>query len=254
MKRPKGVMSMELFRKIIDEAATIPLIGHVTITGLGEPLLDRFLVERMKYVREKMQPGVMLDVYTNGGPLTVEKGLELADAGVSIVYVSVNGVNQEKRYQVMRLDDYDKVAATVHALMDELKASGRTMRVIAKAIVSKDLMEGTEVDEFINEWGGRTENGGNAFLHHEGNWAGAMYPMRIKPTTPCNRALGEIMVLQDGRVSLCCFDSEGDVIYGDLNHQTIRETFASEKALMYRTKHVEGKRQELPLCATCTAI
>jgi hypothetical protein len=62
------------------------------------------------------------------------------------------------------------------------------------------------------------------------------------------------MVLWDGRVSLCCFDAEGAVILGDLKTQTLREVFGGDKAVGIRLAHVEGRRQELPLCNTCTAI
>jgi len=42
-------MSMDLYRKIIDEAATIESIGSLILHGLGEPLLDPNLNERLSY-------------------------------------------------------------------------------------------------------------------------------------------------------------------------------------------------------------
>lgn len=244
---------MPLFRKIIDEAADIKRINHVTLTGLGETLLDRHLEERLTYIRSKM-PYILLDIYTNGSQLTLERGLRLAATGISVIYVSINGVSKEARQQIMGLDDYDTVATETRKLIDELKRIGSSTRVIVKAVMSKDLMENADQEKFMELWGGPWEQGGNAFRHLEGNWAGVMYPVRVKPTKACARALNEIMVLSDGRVSLCCFDGEGEVVFGDLNTQTIREVFAGEKALAYRQAHVEGRRQELKLCATCTAI
>lgn len=253
MKRAKGIMHRALFEKIIDEAAGIPLIDHVTITGLGEPLIDNKLVERLQYVRRRM-PGVLLDLYTNGGLLTKDKGVEIAEAGANVIYVSMNAVSPEKRKAVMKLDDYDRVVAEVKALIQYLKEHQMPTRVVTKTIVSKDLMEPGESEEFQNLWGGKWNEGGHAYLHLEGNWAGAMWPMRVTPTQACNRALQEIMVLWDGRISLCCFDGEGEVTFGDLNTQSIREIYNGEKALQFRVAHTEGRRGELPLCATCTAI
>ncbi len=254
MKRQKGTMRMELFRKIIDEAVSLPLIDAITFTGLGETLLDKFLIERIQYTRAAM-PAIPIDIYTNGTYLTREKAEALRDAGLSLLYVSLNAVNKEKRQQIMFPDqpgyyDFDDVCDT----LDYIIPRAGKMRVIVKGIVSKDLMEGGDSEAFRQRWNGPTTEDGNAFLHLEGNWAGAQWPMRVKPVTSCSRALGQIMVLQDGRVSLCCFDNEGDVILGDLNTQTIREVYNGDKALNIRLAHVEGRRGELQLCRTCTAI
>jgi hypothetical protein len=233
-------MGMELYRNIVDQAADIPQVSEMCLTGLGEPLLDKHLRERLHYLRRKL-PAIPLSLYTNGSYLTREAAgmLRRADA---LVYVSLNAANQDKRRQVMGLEDYDDVVRNI----DVAIADGTRIKV--KAVCEKDLIEGEEVDEFKDRWGDR------AFLHQEGNWAGATWPMRTKHERPCSRALTQIMVLWDGRVSLCCFDGEGEVILGDLRKQTIREVFNGELALKYRTFHMEGRRQELPLCAGCTVI
>jgi radical SAM protein with 4Fe4S-binding SPASM domain len=81
-----------------------------------------------------------------------------------------------------------------------------------------------------------------------------MWPVRRVPRTPCRRAMNQIMVLWDGRVSLCCFDAEGAVILGDLNHQSLRDVYNGTIALGIRQAHHEGRRGELALCKDCTAI
>jgi len=250
MKRAKGTMSMELFRKLIDEATTIPLIDHITITGLGEPLLDRFLVERIRYIRAKM-PAVLVDLFTNGSLLKPKLIDQLYEAGLSVLYVSLNAVDREKRNAIMALDDYDQVVEAIeYALTDKPK-----WKVVVKGIVSKDLMETGDNEAFVKLWRGPFSEGGNAFLHLEGNWAGAVGPpMRLKPKESCHRALGQLMVLQDGRMSLCCFDSEGDVTLGNLNTQSLREVYNGPLALGIREAHRDGRRGEIPLCAGCTGI
>lgn len=252
MKRPKGTMEMGLFERIIDEATTLPLIDHITITGLGEPLLDRFLVERVRYIRNSMR-AIPIDVYTNGNLLRPALTDALIAAGLTTLYVSLNAVTAEKRREVMKLDDFDQVVDYTHYAIKAAKKSGK-MRVIVKGIVSKDLMENGEQDQFLQQWGGPVDRGGSAFLHLEGNWAGAVWPMRVLMKAPCSRALNQIMVLQDGRVSLCCFDGEGREILGDLNTQTIREVFNGPRAVSIRQAHIEGRRNEIGICAGCTGI
>lgn len=254
MTRQRGTMSMDLFKKIIDEAAGIQRIEQICITGLGEPLLDKHLVERIKYIRETVRRLVIVGIFTNGTYLTEEKAQALADAGVTTIHVSLNAITARQRKEIMKIDDYDLVVKQIRRCMEIFKEKGLGQKVIVKGVQSKDLMEGGDGATFMEEWGGPTDQGGNGFLHLEGNWAGAMWPMRVKPVSACSRALGSIMVLWDGRVSLCCFDSEGAEVLGDVNHQTLREVFAGEKAYNIRKAHVEGRRGEIPLCANCTSI
>ncbi len=254
MKRQRGTMSMDLYRKIIDEAATIPIFSDVTLTGLGEPLMDKHLIERVQYARSKIPAETKITVYTNGTYLTAEKAQALSDAGVSRLYVSLNAIDARRRKAIMALDDFDLVEAQITKAIEIFEKAGKGQRLIVKAVVTKDLFEPGEPDKFIERWGGMWDKGGNAFIHMEGNWAGTMYPVRVTPMSTCHRAIGEIMVLWDGRVSICCFDGEGQFILGDLNKQGIREMYNSETAWNFRKAHAEGRRSELPLCSTCTAI
>lgn len=265
MQRPKGTMPMDLFRKIVDEAATIPAIERLTLTGLGETLLDRFLVERIRYARQVLPNGVAIDLYTNGSMLRPKTTDALIDAGLDVLYVSLNATNAEKRKEIMALDDFDRVVGYIqyaHAAFEaKAEREGLTgpnrqrWRCIVKGVASKDLMEVGEHEQFQEQWGGDWNKGGAAYLHLEGNWAGAMgAKMRTTPRGACHRALQQIMVLRTGEVSLCCFDSEGAVILGDLRTQTLREVYNGQPALGIREAHMEGRRSELALCRTCTAI
>lgn len=249
MERAKGRMTKALSDKILTDAAGLgDKIERITFTGLGEPLLDADLEYRIRFAKAA-NPKWHVDVYTNGTFLTPSRSDKLAEAGLDTLYVSLNAVSHEKRKAIMDLDDYEKVCEQI-----VYAARLEKMRVIIKAIQTKDLMEVGEPEVFMRKWGGPMNLGGGGFLHLEGNWAGQMSNVRVVPSTACSRALMQIMVLWDGRVSLCCFDGEGKVILGDLNSQTIREVFNGSKALGIREAHNEGRRSTLPLCNNCTAI
>lgn len=240
-------MDRDLCRKILTEAATIPQINSVCFTGLGEPLIDQYLEERIAFAR-KLCPEWVIDVYTAGTHLTNVKAVALADAGLTNLYVSLNAVSAEKRLAIMGLPDFDKVVEQIRYAT----AIGK-YRVVVKAVSEKDLFEMGENEIFMAMWGDFRE-GGQGFLHQEGNWAGETYLPRITPTAGCSRALGQIMVLWDGRVSLCCFDGEGKEILGDLRTQTIREVYNGPHATGIREAHFTGKRASIPICAGCTGI
>ena len=252
MKRKKTTMSVELHKKIVDEACGIPRIDSLTITGLGEPLLDKNLIEKLRYTRKRMAPKVSLDLYTNGNMLTVDLVKELADAGLGTLMISLNAVRAKKRQEIMGLKDYDRVVKTIRQSIDALK--GSKMHIVVKAIVTKDLLEGEEQLTFMKNWDGSVADGGHAFLHLEGNWAGKNYKLRTTPVIPCSRALDAIMVLADGRVCLCCQDAEGEVIFGDLNTESLKAIYQKKEYIAIRQAHVEEKRHKLFLCKDCAMI
>src|SRR5215212_10032855 len=52
MGRKQGVMDMTLFRKIVDECAALR-IEHVRMHNYGEPFVDRSLVEKVRYAKDR---------------------------------------------------------------------------------------------------------------------------------------------------------------------------------------------------------
>ena len=52
MHRRQGIMSFDLFTRIVDECAELG-ITHVRVHNYGEPFVDRKLVEKVRYAKER---------------------------------------------------------------------------------------------------------------------------------------------------------------------------------------------------------
>src|SRR6185369_11197301 len=57
MHRRQGVMDFDLYRKVVDEAVALG-ISHVRVHNYGEPFLDKELVEKVRYAKQKGVPEV----------------------------------------------------------------------------------------------------------------------------------------------------------------------------------------------------
>lgn len=243
-----GLMSDTLYRKIMDEAATIPQIDQICITGLGEPTLDPHLVERVRYARLK-KPGAFIDLFTNGVHMTPARFIAVRDAGITCINFSLNAVDAEQHEAQMGLKGkFDLVCKNI----DYAIAHAAPARIEVRAVCSG----WTEAEgyEFYRRWGHRA-HGGTGQLIMEGNWAGDNRTVRMfQPNESCFRALGQIYVLWDGRVSTCCFDPTGDQVFGDLAKQTIREIYNSPKYLAFREAHDREEADQYAICARCTRI
>ena len=54
MERAVGTMSMELFQQVVDEVVATGLpVKMFVVSGFGEPLLDRKIAERIRYIKSK---------------------------------------------------------------------------------------------------------------------------------------------------------------------------------------------------------
>lgn len=248
--RPKGLMTMDLFRKIMDEAATIPEITQVCLTGLGEPSLDRHIVERVRYARER-KPHAFIDLFTHGGHMTARLFDGLRDAGLTSMQFSLNAVRAEQRKKIMGLDDFAKACANI----DYAIANCGKMKVEVRAVYDNENFTDVDGHAFYARWGQREKPGGHGALIIEGNWAGVNRDMRsFDPKAACGRALSQIYILWNGKVTPCCFMPNEDVVWGDLSTQSIRDVYNSQPYTVFREAHNDNQADKYPFCATCTRI
>src|SRR5262245_43640074 len=69
MHRRQGIMTFDLFKKIVDECAELG-ITHVRVHNYGEPFLDRHLTEKVRYAKEE---GIKEVGMISKGSLVTEK-------------------------------------------------------------------------------------------------------------------------------------------------------------------------------------
>jgi radical SAM protein with 4Fe4S-binding SPASM domain len=77
-----------------------------------------------------------------------------------------------------------------------------------------------------------------------------------KPVIPevgfCLELLGHMAINKDGDVSLCVrFDPKREAVIGNLGQSPLAELWNSAMRKEYISKHVAGKRSELPFCSKC---
>jgi len=244
MRRARGRMTDEVYSKVLTDAVDLSMfIGRIYLQGLGEPLMDKAIAERVFLARQVL-PQVPVSLYTNGSGLDAATIAQLAGAGLSELVVSLTGTTKEQREGAMGLSDFDEVVRwTDHAR--------RLIPTRVKLILSRDLIEDPNLDteRFRERWGS------DAMITYEGNWAGELTKFRGAPhKEACHRAMEQLMVLWNGDVALCCFDGEGEMTFGNVKDQTLREIWESPERTRVRELHRAGRRAEVPLCKGCTGI
>jgi MoaA/NifB/PqqE/SkfB family radical SAM enzyme len=91
--QPIGRMTEETFENIFNSLKQMDPIPDVYFGGIGEPL---FHVKTIEWIRRiKQELGVKVELITNGTILTEKKSRELIDAGLDILWVSLDGATSE---------------------------------------------------------------------------------------------------------------------------------------------------------------
>lgn len=254
---PKGVMDMELYRKIIDDAAGHPQIDSIAFSALGEPLLDRFLVERVAYARKARPDWSPFEVYTNGVNLTPEKFEALKAAGIDSLTVSLNAVSPEQHERIMGLKGkFGTVVSNARYACDH----AGDVDVLVKAVRDDEEFDLTDQVKFYMVWGMRLRpdiKPGNGQVVSMCNWAGGVKLIEgrtIEPDSCCGRAVGQLSILWDGTVTLCCYDPLAKHNLGNLRNQTIREVYNGEWYTQFREDHANDRASKYEICANCTRV
>jgi radical SAM protein with 4Fe4S-binding SPASM domain len=103
------------------------------------------------------------------------------------------------------------------------------------------------------EWpggGGRAASDDSDGKQEESDGKLEASPSKSKQEYFCKALIKQIGVLSDGSLVPCCLDHDGDVILGNLFHQSLEEILASPRAQAL----VEGFRHHAatePLCQSC---
>lgn len=248
MTREKVQMSMDLFRKIIDDAAANG-IKEVGFSNYNEPLLDTLLFERIRYAKSE---GLRVHFFSNGTLLTEDRIDALLDSGLDSIECSFDGATKETYERIRVGADFEKTKNGIIQLIEE-----RDRRELAKPSVTiffvaqKDNYH--EAERFKQFWKQLANNVSYAVV--DSRKTGELLPdelasKRIKPKYlyPCISVFQKLTVLSNGKVALCCFDYDGKAILGDLNKQTINEVWNSDEYKEIRELHLSGRGDKIKLC------
>lgn len=119
MKRKRGTMSFETFKNIVDGIRGLN-IPYIIISGFGEPLLDKGILQKLDFLnKNKDAPEIML--VSNGIAFTQEVVRAICERQlVDILSFSIDAGNRESWWAIHGVDGFDKVVHNI-SLIDKVK-------------------------------------------------------------------------------------------------------------------------------------
>jgi len=108
--QPMGKMSDETFSHILTELKTLDPIPDVYFGGIGEPLFHSRTIEWIAAVKAL---GAKVELISNGTTLTEKKTRQLIDAGLDMLWVSIDGASPETYADVRLGAELPKIVENV---------------------------------------------------------------------------------------------------------------------------------------------
>ena len=250
---PRGKMSDTLFRKIIDECANYA-VRRISPFLTNEPLLDKTLVDKLIYTREKI-PRIRLVLNTNGSLLSEERTRSLVDSQtLDTIYISFQGITKEVYEKSMVGLDFDHTLRNVNFLIDYIRKKKLKKPKVRITMVKTKLIE-DQIPAALRYWKDRGVEATYTVLQ---NRAGTVDEAKdlatagMKRYINCDRPFREAGITFDGQMLLCCIDYARQTVLGEVREKSIFEVWNDERVVCLRRKFLEGNLNEIPSCRVCS--
>lgn len=230
MRRPRGVMREELLERALAGAGRLEF---VLLFQWGEPLLHpRFL----SMAQRAAEGGVRTFVTTNGTLLDGPRVAALLAAGIDRVTLSVDG--DAATHERVRGVPLHRTLAGFERLVAERDRIGSPTAVDVSMVVAPETQEAVGAFEL-------------AFRTRADRVQTIPLLTRGVRRTRCREPWrGGLVVLQDGRVTVCCVDHDGELALGHVERDRLVDLWNGPALRSLRAAHVSGDLP--PLCAGCT--
>lgn len=241
---------MPLFRKVVDECARYKAKKILPFLH-GESLLVPGISNYFRYVRQT-SPDTHVNLTTNGSKLSAKlTETFLSEDLLDSIIISIDGGDKQTYESIRQGLDYDEVRTNVLHFIRRRNQMDKTKPRVSIAMVTVDDNKNTRA-ALKRIWKEADEVRSSVYF----NWAGKLKnrdQFRYKGNF-CERLYHYITILADGRVGMCCFDSEAQHVVGDINKQSVYEVWHSKEFRRKRKLLYDRDFDQLTLCSSCDYI
>lgn len=240
-----GMMKMDTFKKVIDEAVEIGVYS-IKLNWLGEPLVHPNIVEMVRYAKVKGIVDVMLN--TNAVALTKELSKGLIDAGLDKIFFSFDSPYKEKYEEIRIGAKYEEALDNIRTIVEMRDRLGKTSPLTRVSMV---LMEENkeEYDEFVELFKDIVDV--VAYVEYRAPVGNEDIKINTENEFACSQLWQRMFISWDGDAIPCCVDSEKELAMGSIHKDTIKNIWNNEKYTQIRDSHKNGTYYDIERCRKC---
>jgi radical SAM protein with 4Fe4S-binding SPASM domain len=241
-------MSLDAYKKLVDELAADYDVGRIGFGLYGDPLLDRFIGERVRYAREKLE-ATCLVINTNAAAYSPRKHAEALQAA-HVVAIHIESMDAKVYNKIMSPLRLDRVMPKIEQIVREF---GQKVTVVAplhrwnhdeqQKIRDHFLALGCSDVAFPSITNRCSAEGDTIFREL------AFAPVK----NLCSSAIlkDNLIIDWDGTVLPCCQDFQKLVPIGSLKNSNIKAALASQDRAAFGRMLDSGDDSSTPTCRNC---
>lgn len=254
-KRFNTIMSFNSFEKLIIDAKQFPQrIKTVIFARYGEPLINPKLPE-MIGLAKRAQVCQLTKVITNASLLRPELNYKLLHAGLDVLRISIQGLTEQQIYETcgykINFAEFLENIAHFYKYRGNCKVF---IKILDKLVESKD-----EEKKFFNIFGDICDEIAiehlidieNEDLAKKQDYVINMMGEFGQSVDVCSSPFYSLNICANGNISPCCADVKEDIVFGNIEHDSIYDIWNSKKLNLFRIMHLKKQRYSHAVCGPC---
>jgi radical SAM protein with 4Fe4S-binding SPASM domain len=240
---PVFALESTVVQKIIDEAAENNVQKLVFYIN-NEPILDKRMISFIKYAKKKLPTGKLI-FSSNGKKMTAKTVVELVDAGINSLSISIPTLDNDCYRSLMKYD-----INHIIALFEEIPSS-----VYQYIRVAVPLTYYYNEEDFYKTFGKRGIEVCTWEIEANMAWANFQDIAKICNLTyglGCDRPLDSAFVSSNGDVIICCRDWKHNNVIGNIYESTLGNIWSGSEMKRIQQLVVSQQFSEIECCKSCT--
>ncbi len=268
VSRPRGMMEFDLFCKVIDDLLEFDKkIEKINLYKDGEPFLNKNIGKMIAYAKSK-DVGKNIHITTNGSLINKDKAIEIIEAGLDSIRISVEHVNDEGYKKITRTPaKYNVIRRNVEFLYNEKEKRESGLSIHAK--INDIGLSDFEKKKFIGDFGPISDTININPLTGWNNTQGHDFTLGLgssvtttsyknspakKNRKVCPDLFYTMAVNFNGLVSICCADWSFAALIGDVKKTSLIDIWNGKRLRQFRLLHLKGERKKIKACADCDVL
>jgi len=266
IKRPKGIMSYELFCKIIDDLTKFPnKLKRLHLYKDGEPLLNKNISKMVYYAKIK-NISDSVEITTNASLLNEKIALELIESGLDKIRISVEHINNEGYKSITKkYSNYLKIFENIRFLYLKKKELKNKLHIHIKILDIGLTQE--ELNIFFDDYSNFSDS---IFVDEIMGWSNSEkfdFTLRKNPIYAmdnntnvnnnrlvCPQPFYTLSINFNGLISVCCVDWTMNTIVGDCKKEDLISIWNGELLKEFRLMHLDKEKYKNKACNNCNYL
>jgi len=209
----------------------------------------------VSYAKEK-KCAERIDTTTNASLLNPERNIEIVEAGLDRINISVVGVNENQYLKFCNYKiDFNKFVDNIRHLYKNRKNCEMIIKINGDTIsnddknkfyeIFGDIADGVYIEHIMSCWP-EFELKGVKFNEKLG-----IYGQNIKEIQVCPYIFYSFSINSDGSASACFLDWSRKLIIGDVKTENVKDIWNGVKLLSYQNMFLKKKRKDHHICCNC---